>query len=135
MLRIRKSFVIPDFKRLLLKYANKSFVLGGVGFSGSVDDLQLCIGSIARLDGAEQEFLSVCSLPVKAMNLYGLLGLKLVNSPHFSVQYDILKSDKSKIDTWSGCCGYSTTVGNLAQEIFKSDVSWLLAEDLNEKDQ
>jgi len=124
----KRSFDLSDIPTIFNDELS-GFHLGGTGIAGSIDNKQRCLGSVYILEGAEQAMLTLCGSANKAVRLYGLLGLKLVRSDLFQREYDKLANDPDEMFTWSGCMGYPSTVGRLANGIVKSDVQWL--RDLN----
>jgi hypothetical protein len=93
------------------------FAMGAVGYAGTTTEAEKCLQQIVKQkDGAD-----LCRKLIQEKNpaaqLYGLLGLKILDGKAFADAYPKFKQSKIQVKTASGCELFNETVAGLAKDI------------------
>jgi hypothetical protein len=93
------------------------FTIGGVGKSGDPAQAELSFRALLKRPDAVAECQKLIADASPAGQLYGLLGLRLLDPKAFQTALPRYKGSKASIPTMSGCIVQQTTAGAVAADI------------------
>lgn len=93
------------------------FSVGGVGFAGVTARTEIAFRNLLRSPTAAQDCRKLLSEATTAGQLYGLLGLKLLNDPAYETAASRYKLSRSQASVASGCVVSPRAVAEIANYI------------------
>ena len=100
----------------------KSFTVGGVGYSGSPSKQETAFRQLLKQSDPIVQCQKLLAEATPAGQLYGLLGLHLLDPKAFQAALHRYKDATTEIETMNGCLISHTTVAKLAKQIEKGEL-------------
>jgi len=92
------------------------FAISG-GFANAITPEGHALAAICEQTNAAATFQRLLAESAPAQQLYGLLGLRLVNAPEFKAALPSLLNNKAKVPVLVGCIAGERDVGEVARQI------------------
>lgn len=109
---------LPDFETV--RQADR-FAIGGIGIAGTKSRSELALRNILKSDTADVTCQKLVAKGTIAGQLYGLLGLKLLQSDAYKSVAPRYLDSKEMVPTAAGCIFGEEIVASVAQRINKGD--------------
>ena len=93
------------------------FTIGGVGYAGVPSREETAFRQIIKQHGASVLCQKLLTEATPAGQLYGLLGLRILDEQAFKAALPRYKKSKMVVLTMSGCIGFPTSAGELVHKI------------------
>jgi hypothetical protein len=87
------------------------------GFAGSITPEGHAVAAILQQSNAVATFQRLLQEEGPAQQLYGLLGLHLLNAPEYKTALPLLLTSKTKVPVLVGCVAGEQEVGRVARQI------------------
>ena len=95
------------------------FTVGGVGYAGTPSNQEIAFRRLLLRPEPVSHCRKLVTEATPAGQLYGLLGLRLLERQAFQTALPSYKNSRTDIQTMRGCIVIHTTVGRLARQIQK----------------
>ena len=117
---------IDSPRRVLTDYENvqtaSQFSVGGVGYAGTIAPEETSLRNLLKKKStAEADCRRLVADATSAGKLYGLLGLKLLNSASYSAAAEPFRESRTTVTTTAGCMQYPQAMSAVVKEIDKGD--------------
>ena len=96
---------------------SQAFALRGTGFSGALTKSMQWVLKVSTHHDCERAYLDLIQSDNHQARLYGLAGLKLINSPSFTMKADVMVNDVTHVNGMKGCVLFRDTVGRFVRDI------------------
>lgn len=100
----------------------RQFTIGKVGDAGSPAESEFSFRALLKRRDAVAECGKLTTTASPAGQLYGLLGLRLLDREAFDAASPRFKGSKVSVATMDGCSVFQTTVGAIAAEIAQGTI-------------
>ena len=95
----------------------KEFTIGKVGEAGDQSPVEVSFRALLKCPEALAECQKLVSDASPAGQLYGLLGLKILDANAFQAALPRFNDSKIPVMTMAGCIVFKTTAGDIAKDI------------------
>jgi hypothetical protein len=97
------------------------FIIGGVGVAGTTSGQETAFRHLLKQPEPLARCQQLLAEGTPAGQLYGLLGLRLLDPPTFEAALPRYRNAQTPVQSMSGCIRFRTTAAELSQQISKGN--------------